>query len=249
MTYQTHQRHFSRGELPSQASFPAYLYPSGSYALDGIATRAGGLGMVFALAMNTAWTWRYGFPQLPLFVACLAFFHFMEFWITARYNTRRGKVEAFILTSNGAAYNIAHASAIVEALVEYYFFPQLKAFNWVTVIGLFLVIIGQTARTLAMKHAGSNFSHYVVTEREAGHRLVTEGIYAWLRHPSYFGYYWWAVGTQVMLGNPICTLGFAAFLWMFFSNRVKHEEEYLISFFREYSDYRKRSWVGIPFIG
>jgi protein-S-isoprenylcysteine O-methyltransferase len=144
---------------------------------------------------------------------------------------------AFILTSNGAAYNIAHASAIVEALVEYYFFPHLKALNWVTLIGLFLVIIGQTARTLAMKHAGSNFSHYVVTEKEAGHRLVTEGIYAWLRHPSYFGYYWWAVGTQVMLGNPICALGFAAFLWMFFSNRVKRMFLFLFSRHRMKTNY------------
>jgi hypothetical protein len=57
--------------------------------------------MVFALAMNAAWTWRNGFPQLPLFVACLAFFHFMEFWITARYNTRRGKVEGMLSIGNG----------------------------------------------------------------------------------------------------------------------------------------------------
>lgn len=57
--------------------------------------------MVFALALNAAWTWRNGFPQLPLFVACLAFFHFMEFWITARYNTRRGKVEGMLSIGNG----------------------------------------------------------------------------------------------------------------------------------------------------
>jgi protein-S-isoprenylcysteine O-methyltransferase len=167
---------FARGQHPN--SFPAYLYPKGTFALDGIALRAGGLGFVCALGLNVAWTIRSSYPQLPLFVAVLAFFHFMEFWITARYNTRRAKTDAFILTSNGSAYNIAHASAILEAVVEYYFWPELKRHRWVTATGAVLVVLGQLARTYAMKHAGSNFSHYVATRRDAEHRLVTSGIYA-----------------------------------------------------------------------
>ncbi|KAA8908350.1 farnesyl cysteine-carboxyl methyltransferase [Sphaerosporella brunnea] len=237
---------FARGQNPT--SFPAYLYPSGAFALDGVASRAGGLGFVCALGLNAAWTFRSSYPQLPLFVAVLAFFHFMEFWITARYNTRRAKTDAFILTTNGAAYNIAHVSAMLEAVVEYYFCPELKRHGWVTATGVIMVVSGQLARTYAMKHAGSNFSHYVATRREARHRLVTTGIYAYLRHPSYFGYYWWAIGTQLMLGNPVCTVAFAGFLWMFFSTRIKHEERYLSAFFAEYKQYKARSWVGIPFI-
>lgn len=215
------QRNFARGHNPT--AFPAYLYPGGAFALDGIALRGACLGFVCALAVNASYTFRSGYPQLPLYVGILSFFHFMEFWITARYNSRRAKVEAYILTSNGAAYNIAHATALVEAVVEYYYFPQLKAHPAATAIGLFLIVVGQTARTLAMKHAGSNFSHYVATRYESGHSLVDTGIYAWLRHPSYFGYYWWAVGTQVMLGNPVCAMGFAAFLWLFFHSRIRRK--------------------------
>lgn len=75
------------------AVFPAYLYPTGTFALDGIALRAALLGFVCALSLNLAWTFRASFPQLPLFITILSFFHFMEFWITARYNTRRAKTE------------------------------------------------------------------------------------------------------------------------------------------------------------
>ena len=82
---------FPRTAQPT--SFPAYLYPSGSFALDGIALRAALLGFACALSLNLTWTFRASFPQLPLFVAILALFHFLEFWITARYNTRRAKVE------------------------------------------------------------------------------------------------------------------------------------------------------------
>ena len=215
------QRTFARGRNPT--AFPAYLYPGGAFALDGIALRAACLGFVCALSLNAAYTLRSSYPQLPLYIGILSFFHFMEFWITARYNSRRAKVEAFILTSNGAAYSIAHATALMEAVVKSYVFPELKSYPVATYLGLFLIVVGQTARTLAMKHAGSNFSHYVATRYESGHRLVDTGIYAWLRHPSYFGYYWWAVGTQIMLGNLVCAVVFAAFLWSFFNNRIRRK--------------------------
>lgn len=84
---------------------------------------------------------------------------------------------AFILTTNGAAYNIAHLSAVLEAGIEYYFFPSLKKHCVVSVFGLLLVVIGQFTRACAMMHAGSNFSHRVAQTLEAEHTLVTTGIY------------------------------------------------------------------------
>lgn len=47
-----------------------------------------------------------------------------------------------------------------------------------------MMVTGQLARTLAMKHAGKNFSHQVATRREPGHELVTRGIYAYVLRPS-----------------------------------------------------------------
>jgi len=199
------------------------LYPHGAFSLSAISLRAACLGFVCAFALNLAWAFRDSYPQLPFFVALLSFFHFIEYWITAEYNTRRAKVEAFILSSNGIAYNIAHVSAMVEGLLELYFAPSWKKHTSVTLLGLALVVLGQVVRTLAMKHAGSNFCHQVLSRKEEGHVLVKGGIYSCLRHPSYFGYFWWAIGTQLMLGNPVCTLGFAGFLWKFFSARIKRE--------------------------
>ena len=190
---------------------------------------------------------RHTFPQLPFFLATLSLFHFLEYWITARHNTSRAKVGAFILTNNGSQYHIAHSCAIIEALVEYFFFPHLKQVTWITYVGLGLVVLGQTARSVAMWHAGGNFSHYVATRKEREHRLVKEGVYSVLRHPSYTGYWWWAVGTQIMLGNVVCALGFAAVLIVFFRRRIEDEEMLLGRFFGdEYKEYRQKSWVLIP---
>jgi uncharacterized membrane protein len=33
--------------------------------------------------------------------------------------------------------------------------------------------------------------------------------YRYVRHPGYLGWFIWAVGTQVLLANPVCTLLFA----------------------------------------
>lgn len=43
----------------------------------------------------------------------------------------------------------------------------------------------------------STRSNSLAYSKRPGHELVTSGIYSWSRHPSYAGFFWWAVGTQV----------------------------------------------------
>ena len=44
-----------------------------------------------------------------------------------------------------------------------------------------------------------------------------------MRHPSYTGFFWWAVGLQILLGNALCVLVFAVVLWRFFWARIVGE--------------------------
>ncbi|KAI5840062.1 Isoprenylcysteine carboxyl methyltransferase family-domain-containing protein [Morchella snyderi] len=242
----------ARSSYPGSPNFepPSYLYPGHPFALDGIALRAGALGAVAAGSFAAAWQFRASYWQLPMFAAALAVFHFFEFWTTARFNTRKAEVKSFLLTSNGAAWNTAHASAFAEALLEVFFFPQLKMRALPTLLGLLMMVVGQLARSYAMAHAGTNFTHLVAMRHEQGHALVTDGIYAWLRHPSYFGFFWWGLGTQLMLGNPLCAVGYTAVLWTFFSRRIAAEERLLVEFFGdEYVRYRERTRTWIPLVG
>lgn len=91
----------------------------------------------------------------------------------------------------------------------------------INILGLVLVIIGQIFRSLAMIHASSNFSHRIAVEKKSSHELVTTGVYALVRHPSYFGFFWWGVGSQIFLANPLSTVVFVSVLWRFFSSRIK----------------------------
>lgn len=100
-----------------------------------------------------------------------------------------------------------------------------------------------------MIHANNNFSHVLAWKKRTDHKLVTDGVYAWVRHPSYVGFAYWALGTQLMLGNKLALLGFAGILWLFFSRRIRAEEGALVEFFgQEYKEYRKKVGTGLPFI-
>lgn len=47
--------------------------------------------------------------------------------------------------------------------------------------------------------------------------------HSYARHPSYAGFFYWALGTQVLLANPLGAAVFAVVLWRFFHDRIKGE--------------------------
>jgi len=69
-----------------------------------------------------------------------------------------------------------------------------------------------------------------------------------LRHPSYFGFFWWAIGAQTLCINPISLIAYYYVLCKFFKSRIEGEEYYLIKFFgKEYEDYIKETGIKIPY--
>ncbi|KAF4944467.1 hypothetical protein FSARC_14665 [Fusarium sarcochroum] len=228
-------------------------------SLSGIALRAFCLGIALAssaIAMGTILfltsspVWR-----VPFFLFALSAFHFLEFWTTAEKNTLVASIGSFLLTANWPSYAIAHSAAFVECAFVNLLFPER---NWAPfgtgplflITGLLMVTIGQYVRSAAMLHAGASFNHHVQTRKKDSHELITTGVYSVFRHPSYFGFFYWGLGTQLVMGNVLCFFAYAGVLWMFFSTRIKHEEAKLIEFFKDdYVEYRKRVGTKIPLIG
>lgn len=204
---------------------PRAYFPGGDRSLAGIAIRAfllgvcGTIGFVLSavLAYHENRLWRPCF-----FVGTLSVFHFLEFWITAAYNTPSAYISSFLL-ANGDRYRQAHTMALVETVVTSYFFPTWQARvnpPAIIALGVVMIAIGQAVRSVAMKQAGTNFNHQVQSRKNEGHELVTTGLYSHFRHPSYFGFFWWGLGTQVVLGNTISFIAYAGVLWYFFHTRI-----------------------------
>ncbi|CAL9703725.1 unnamed protein product [Knipowitschia caucasica] len=212
-----------------------------------VAVRAAFLGLVFGSGLiislsESTWT-HFGW-----YMCSLSFFHFSEYLVTALINPRSLSLDSFLL-NHSREYTLAAICSWFEFTVEMLTVPELKQLPWVSALGLVMVLCGEALRKAAMLTAGSNFNHIVQNEKAQSHVLVTSGVYAFFRHPSYVGWFYWSIGTQVVLCNPVCILGYTVASWRFFRERVEEEELSLIHFFAEdYVEYKSRVPTGLPFI-
>jgi protein-S-isoprenylcysteine O-methyltransferase len=112
-----------------------------------------------------------------------------------------------------------------------------------------MVVFGHYFRSGAMIEASTSFNHYVQYKKADDHTLITSGVYQYSRHPSYFGFFYWCIGNQLLCFNPISATAFSVVLYKFFSERIQVEERYLVNFFgKEYEDYRSKVPTRLPFI-
>lgn len=77
-------------------------------------------------------------------------------------------------------------------------FTELKQLSAVSFAGLCLCVSGECLRKIAMVTAHRNFNHVVQNVKQDDHQLVTHGVYSIFRHPSYVGWFYWSMGTQVI---------------------------------------------------
>ncbi|KAJ1458121.1 isoprenylcysteine carboxyl methyltransferase putative [Pelagophyceae sp. CCMP2097] len=232
----------------------AILRPFGSKHGVGCTALAGlGLGFVggvhAAIAVYAAWGGSTALSAWSAYAFALCFFHASEFLTTALFKPRDVSFDSWLL-DHSLEYKLAALASALEFWIERYFFPTLKqTFPITMALGLCVVVLGNGVRMVAMWQCGENFSHVIMTSRDDKHKLVTDGVYAYLRHPAYFGWFWWSVGTQVLLSNPICFIGYFWASRAFFAHRIPYEEATLHHFYPvEYAAYVRRSRIGIPFI-
>jgi hypothetical protein len=43
-----------------------------------------------------------------------------------------------------------------------------------------------------------------------------------LRHPSYFGWFWWAISIPILLANPLSFVAYCYAAWSFFADRIPY---------------------------
>lgn len=187
------------------------------------------------------------YRQLSQFVVAIVFFHVSEYILAVCTHGRSNVTLKSLLISKN--YIIAMICSLLEYWLEITFFPGLKEYWWISNCGLAMVITGEIVRKMAMVTAGCAFTHLIKIQHEEHHRLVTRGIYGFVRHPGYCGFFIWSLGTQIMLLNPICTPVFAVVVWKFFAGRIQYEEFFLRQFFgNEYDEYAQRVPSGVPFV-
>ena len=83
------------------------------------------------------------------------------------------------------------------------------------------MILGEGLRVAAFFTAKNNFTHLVRYKKNPKHQLITHGVYSIFRHPSYTGYFYFCVFSQIFLANWISAIGFFIVLSKFFNERIE----------------------------
>lgn len=171
----------------------------------------------------------YKYTKMGFFISSCGFYHFMEFMYKLEYHLKKGLTWHDFQIDHSKAYAGAMFLCMLETRVRQriigHFARQImdiknqgfiaqtaNAIEYSTLskiftgVGVCMVLVGHLFRVWSMFHAGKSFNHFVQTKKAQDHELVTSGPYRWSRHPSYFGWTTWAVGTQLVLSNPVCAI-------------------------------------------
>lgn len=218
------------------------------YISQQIAVRGCFLGAMCGVGVMVSAFPSESYQVFGWYMVVMTIFHYSEYLTTAIGNPKTLSLDSYLLTHSWA-YGIAAAASWLEFFIERWLVPEMKMLWVISIIGIIICLWGEIMRKSAMLTAKTNFNHIVQIRRQEDHELVTWGAYRLFRHPSYVGWFWWSIGTQMILINPFCAVIYTIAAWKFFSERIIFEEMTLIHFFGEkYLDYQKRVGTGLPFI-
>jgi protein-S-isoprenylcysteine O-methyltransferase Ste14 len=87
---------------------------------------------------------------------------------------------------------------------------------------------------------GTNWS--ITLEIRENHRLVTEGLYGWVRHPMYLALLIYSAGQALVLPNYLAGLSNGVAMALLFAVRVGSEERMMLEEFgKDYEAYMART--------
>ncbi len=112
-------------------------------------------------------------------------------------------------------------------------------------VGLVLLTAGIVLREWAVMVLGKHFTVRVQVHEKA--KLVTQGPYNYIRHPSYTGSLLIFIGLSLAVGSWLGTLLALAVNLIAYKYRIRVEEEALQEAFgSDYEEYKKRTWKLFP---
>jgi protein-S-isoprenylcysteine O-methyltransferase Ste14 len=124
----------------------------------------------------------------------------------------------------------------------------IKAYGpWLSITGIFLIILGLIIRWIAILTLRKYFTVDVAIQ--SGQKIIQKGVYKYIRHPCYTGSLLSFLGLGLSLANWLSVLVIFIPVFMAFYYRIRIEEKALtIVFGSEYVNYRKNTRMLIPFV-
>ena len=117
--------------------------------------------------------------------------------------------------------------------------------SWWVAVGTLCALGGMGLRLWAIRSLGRFFTSSVMVQE--GQRVLTDGPYRWLRHPSYTGTLLTALGIAVMVASPLGILATVALVLPAYVYRIRVEERTMVAGLgAAYAAYRERTPALFP---
>ena len=154
---------------------------------------------------------------------------------------KKTKIDVIFLVLSG----IGMLVPIIYVLSSILDFANYDLPNWIGWIGA--VLFGFSIWLLWRSHAdlGKNWTPTLGIRSE--HKLITDGVFKYIRHPMYSAHLLWAIAQVLLLHNWIAGYSFLIIAVPLYLLRVKNEEKMMTKQFgEEYREYMKRTGRVIP---
>ncbi len=111
-------------------------------------------------------------------------------------------------------------------------------------VGFAMVALGATVNILGRFTLGRNWANHIKIYHD--HRVVTTGVYKFIRHPLYASLMLMLLGGGVMYRNALCVLLTAGVFIPFMAYRAWQEEVLLTQQLPEYAAYQRKTGMFMP---
>jgi len=158
------------------------------------------------------------------------------------------------MKKNETLARLQHTIPTTFGMVALFHHHNVEALDWgvlyystaTAALGVAMTFGGLCFSGWARVHLGKYWSGTVALKE--GHRLITSGPYAFVRHPIYTGLLTAVLGTAIAVGTKEAMTGFfvmiPAYIW-----KWRREEKLMRQEFgQEYADYAARTKAIIPFV-
>lgn len=184
------------------------------------------------------------------FTALLIFFFWWIFWRQTERVAERDMPKTYKSKSFLKYLSLTLIESIIAVqLLGVSLFPMYIAQKniLIQVVGLLCVIGGAIIAISARITLGANWSHAFEYQVKKKQVLITNGIYAYVRHPIYLGLLIAFIGGELLAQSYLV---FALLLFFLAAYRqMKKEEKLLIAHYGEaYRKYMKSSKMFLPFL-
>jgi protein-S-isoprenylcysteine O-methyltransferase Ste14 len=147
--------------------------------------------------------------------------------------SRKGPLEIILLTIAWISFFLPQfwIATPLFAFAEYPLRPLPLA------VGIFCLALGLWLFHRSHANLGANWS--ITLEVRENHKLVTDGIYSWVRHPMYLALLIYSLGQALVIPNWFVGPSYGIAMLLLFSFRVGPEERMMLETFgKNYEAYR-----------